>query len=335
MESLHRALLLGDLVHVQGEELSHVLVRVVDDRLIIELRKVNLDAEGGAVALPHLNFFDLGVFTEGIFEELDFVEIARDQRQFFDSVNATKLSDLGIVNADLFPKLRLLVHHQQVHFTEICGLLKLNRKARHVALNYEESGELLVPEGQIVPEKCDVAEVVCLITHSQQAVIVQVAWQEGLPWHIHYIVLHVELEVGLLVERGRALLGLPLIYDLDGVLARLKVHPDCLRRFVPVHLEDSLVILVIVIVLVSGVGLDMLIRKEVISLRQVQLHHLVIVGTVEDFEEEAHFETDLEVVTRQHFKISVRLRRQNEGAFSVGVVHRHRLYIVHPLEDLL
>ena len=123
-----------------------------------------------------------------------------------------------------------------------------------------------MPQGQIVPEQCHVSVVMSFISHSKQAVIVQVPRQECLSWHIDDVVFHVELEVGLLVEGGVAFLWLALIDDLNRVFARFEVDPDCLRRFVLIELENSLVAFVVVIVFVTGVSLNFLILQQVVPL---------------------------------------------------------------------
>ena len=172
----------------------------------------------------------------------------------------------------------------EVHLDQVGLLLNLNRDTSHLTFDSEEAIELLVPEGQIVPEERNVPKVVGLITGSQEAMIVKVSWQEGLPGHIHEVILHVELEVDLFVVACGFFAWLAQHQDLQSVLARLQVDPNCLRRLVLIKLEDLFVLLIIVIIFIFIVALDcMMSCQQVVPFTQVQLHNLVVKWTVEYF----------------------------------------------------
>ena len=94
------------------------------------------------------------------------------------------------------------------------------------------------------------AEIVRLITHSQHAVVVEVAWNKDLPGHVYKVVLDVELEVDLLVVGLSLLAWLAEHKDLKRVFARLKVNPDHLARLVLVEAENFQIILVMVVILI-------------------------------------------------------------------------------------
>ena len=131
-----------------------------------------------------------------------------------------------IVDADADPLIVWLIVSLEVDFDQIGALLKLNRNAGHCALHLEQSLQTFVPEGQIVPEKSDVAKIVSLISRTQQSMVVEMARKEGLSRHIDEVVLHVELEVDFLVVAGGRFARLAEHQNLNRVLAWLQVHPD-------------------------------------------------------------------------------------------------------------
>ena len=112
----------------------------------IKLRKVDLDAEGGAISLTHFNIFDLGVLTECILEDLKFVECIRRKMEIFDSVNPASLRVLSVLNSRDPPLVRLLVIYREVELDKICQLLELHRHTSHLTHSVEHRCHTLVPQ---------------------------------------------------------------------------------------------------------------------------------------------------------------------------------------------
>ena len=85
-----------------------------------------------------------------------------------------------------------------------------------------------MPQGQVVPEQSDVAEIMGLVTRAQQAVIVEVPRQEDLTRHIDEVVDKIELEVDLLVKGGCLFCWMAEHQYLNRVFAGFQIKPQCL-----------------------------------------------------------------------------------------------------------
>jgi hypothetical protein len=168
-----------------------------------------------------------------------------------------------------------------------------------VALDVEERVDVVVPQGQVVPEERSMPEIVRLVPHAYQAVVVQEARHKHLARHIYEVVSNVELEVDIFVERLQLFVKVAVVQDLNRVLSWLEIYPDLLRRFVLVKDECFEVTLVGVVILVPVVRL---LFQVVIPLAQVELEDLVVIGAVKDFYIETHFHFHVEILAVKHLK---------------------------------
>ena len=158
---------------------------------------------------------------------------------------------------------------------------------------------MLVPKSQIIPEKCDMAEIVRLVTDTHQTMVVQIVWKEALARHIYEIIADVELEVDVLVLCLQFLFSLSEVKNLDSIDASLEVNPERLRRLVLVMDECFLVTLVCVVILVAVIGLQLFIS---IALLNEKLHDFVVIRTVKDLHVEAHFHANINIMAVKHFE---------------------------------
>ena len=323
-----------NLFQADWQEFSELLLEIIRDVALIELGEVNFDAEFSAVSLSHFNIFILWMLTERVFVDHYFVKLVRSERSLFNRVNPLKICHIVIIDANSVPLITGRLISQKMHFNQVGLLLDLNGNWGHFTLHLEDSLDIFVPQGQIVPKQCNVTKVVRLVPHAQKPVIVEWAGQEDLSGHIYEVVLHVELEVDFFVKAWSLFARLAEHQNLNCVHTWLQVNPDYFRWLVLIESEDSFVVEILIVIFILVVRLNLVPgRQELVPLANVQLHDLVVVRTVEYLQEETHLERDFKVVAVEHFKLPIRTRSHHKGTFVVRVVNHNLIVTVHPVKN--